>query len=94
MPKFCVTGPLGADCVDYGEVPGVDHLSALHRVHRDALGSHAARRKVDRLVFTNPADQVTCAGRWRVWQVETNAPHRVVEILIPDVDAAEVPRAA
>jgi hypothetical protein len=89
MHRYHVIGPLGPDCCDYGEVLGVDPLSALHRVHRDALGSQAVRRKGDRLVFADPADQQLCAGRWRVWQVATNAEHQTREFSIADPIAAK-----
>jgi hypothetical protein len=86
MPRFDVFGPLPHDpelTRLYDMVPGLNPLHALFTVHADALGHDRVRLIADRILFTDPADQLLACGRWRIVACSQNGRARRVEITIP-----------
>jgi hypothetical protein len=88
MPRFSVTGPLGPEAIDYDWLTAATPLAALHRLHADALGHDAVRLVGGRLVFANPADQLMCAGAWRIAEFQRNGIASSVIEIPPPVAAA------
>jgi hypothetical protein len=90
MPRFDALGPLPHDpdlTRLYDMVPGETPLEALYRVHADGLGPGRVRLVNGRLEFAEAADQVLCAGLWRV-ECCQNGHARRVELIIPPPDAS------
>jgi hypothetical protein len=59
-------------------------LDALYQLHAEALGSDRVRLLEDVIVFATNADQLMCAGRWKVTACGRNGgEHTVVITIVP-----------
>jgi hypothetical protein len=83
MPRYAITGP---DRMRYDWLVAPDPLTALYRLHLEALGADRVRLLEDVITFIDPRDQELCAGRWKVTQCGLNgSEHTVVITIVPPV---------
>jgi hypothetical protein len=63
-------------------------LTALYRLHLEALGADRVRLLNDVITFIDPRDQELCAGRWKVHALEHNGEATTTYFIPPPVQAA------